>query len=271
VVDHNDALLARARERLRGVRVVANAEARGMSGARNTGVGIARGEVVAFLDDDAVAAPDWVARIAAPYRDPQVLGVGGAIEPRWLAGPPGAFPPEFGWVVGCSYEGLPTVAQPVRNLIGANMSVRREVFDSVGGFRHGIGRVGRVPAGCEETELCIRARQRRPGGVFIYEPTARVMHVVPPARTTWRYFCARCWAEGLSKAQVARARGAHDALASERAYVRRTLPRGVLRGLADARDGDLDGLARASGIVAGLGLTALGYVVGRLRAGVEVG
>lgn len=264
-VDHNAALLGRVREALPEVVAVANDGGRGLSGARNAGVRAATGAVVAFLDDDAVAAPDWLALLAEGYRDPRVLGVGGSIEPQWLAGRPSAFPHEFHWVVGCTYEGMPTAAAPVRNLIGANMSVRRDVLDRAGGFRSGLGRIGRLPLGCEETELCIRARQADPDGVFLYEPRARVEHAVPADRTTWRYFRRRCFAEGLSKAQVSSTTGPRDGLSSERTYTLRTLPVGVARGLADAARGDAAGLGRASAIVAGLAVTTAGYVVGSAR------
>src|SRR5881628_2113045 len=100
-------------------------------------------------------------------------------------------------------------------MIGANMSARRELFSLVGGFRDGIGRLGRLPRGCEETELCIRARQRLPHAQFIYEPRARVTHAVPPSRATWSYFRSRCFAEGLSKARVSSSTGRRDALAAE--------------------------------------------------------
>ena len=77
VVDHEEALLERARAAFAGVTVVPNAGPRGLSGARNTGVELARQDVVAFLDDDAEAEPDWLDRLLAHYRNPDVLAVGG--------------------------------------------------------------------------------------------------------------------------------------------------------------------------------------------------
>lgn len=265
VCDHNGELLARVRAEMPSVLALANEERRGLSGARNTGVRAASGEIVAFLDDDATAAPDWLERLLEPYQDDRVMGVGGAVEPLWPSARPSLFPAEFDWVVGCSYRGLPTRRSPVRNPIGANMSLRREVFATVGGFLTDVGRVGTWPLGCEETELCIRVRRRIPRSVIVYEPRARVRHRVTDERLRWRYFGARCYSEGLSKAVVARHAGSHDGLASERSYATRTLPRGVARGLADAAlRGDGAGLGRAGAIVAGLGITTLGYAVGRL-------
>ncbi len=251
VVDHAPELLARA-ELFDGVRVLPNEGERGLSGARNTGVAASRSDVVAFLDDDAVAEPDWLERLAAEYADPAVLGVGGHVEPAWEGARPHWFPPEFDWVVGCSHPGQPGEVGAVRNFIGANMSFRRDVLDTIGGFRPDLGRVGRRPVGCEETELCLRATGGFPGGVLLHQPEARVRHQVPSSRQTWAYFRSRCFGEGLSKAVVARIAGRQTALASERDYVRRVLPRGLGAGGR-----------RAAALLAGLAVTTIGYAVGR--------
>ncbi|HMJ35912.1 MAG TPA: glycosyltransferase [Baekduia sp.] len=267
VVDHEPDLLGRVRRELPGVVAIPNDQRRGLSGARNCAVRRAGGSIIAFLDDDARADADWLAQLMRAYADSDALGVGGTIEADWLQGRPGWFPAEFDWVVGCSYRGLPETTTNVRNLIGANMSLRREVFELVGGFSTDVGRVGTVPVGCEETDLCIRLRQRRPEATTLLEQRARVRHRVPAGRSRWRYFLRRCFAEGRSKAILAQQLGADDALSAERSYVARTLPRGVVRGVADAvLRRDPAGAQRALAILAGLVMTAAGYITGRVRA-----
>jgi GT2 family glycosyltransferase len=266
VVDHNPSLYGRLSAALSEVTVVENREDPGLSGGRNTGVAVAQGDIVAFLDDDAVAEPDWLKFIGDSYVDPAVVGAGGLILPRWESRPPRWLPPEFYWVVGCSYLGMPHSGAPVRNLLGANMSFRREAFDLVKGFRTGIGRTaGKWPLGCEETEFCIRLSQRSPSSVLLMENRAVAWHLVPSARCRFSYFASRCFAEGLSKALVTISVGGGDGLSAERHYITRTLPRGMARGIIDLLRGDPWGLCRAGAIVAGLTSTAAGYIAGSVH------
>ena len=121
------------------------------------------------------------------------------------------------------------------------MSFRREPLVEVGGFRHELGRVGKIPSGCEETDLCIRIGQLHPEGEIRYDPEAAVDHLVPAARGSLRYFVSRCRGEGRSKAILSALVGPQSGLEAERSYVRRTLPRGFLRGLREALTGHPDG------------------------------
>jgi GT2 family glycosyltransferase len=186
VIDHNDELLALAGDAFGGamsVRVLPSTGPRGLSGARNSAIAASRGDVVAFLDDDAVADGDWLHQMVTTLAEPDVYGVGSAAVPLWPGGErPRWFPPEFDWVVGCSYRGLPTQRASVRNVIGVAMAFRREVFDLAGMFSADVGRVGLAPTGCEETELCIRLRQARPEVVIRYLPDVTVRHRVTDDR-----------------------------------------------------------------------------------------
>jgi glycosyltransferase involved in cell wall biosynthesis len=264
VVDHNSELLARLRAELPDVKVIPNSGDRGLSGGRNTGVAASRGDVVAFLDDDAIAEAGWLEAMADGYIAAAVSGVGGLTLPLWDDTAPRWFPDEFAWVIGCSYQGMLT--GPIRNLMGGNASFRREVFEVAGGFRSGIGRTqGGRPLGCEETEFCIRLHQAAPETVLLYDDRAVIWHRVPQSRSGFHYFRSRCYAEGLSKAQVTRSVGRSDGLSSERRHALVELPRGVVRGLRDVVAGDPSGLGRAASIVAGLAFTTAGYVAGSVR------
>jgi GT2 family glycosyltransferase len=279
VVDHNPELAQRAREELARassddgagpggsapITVVENRHGRGLSGARNTGIESTSTEIVAFLDDDAVPAEGWLSALIAPFADPAVAATGGRAQPVWSPHRPAWFPEELDWVVGCSYIGQPPSLAEVRNPLGCNMAFRRRALDAVGGFREGLGRVGKHPLGCEETELCIRLRQADPSARIVVDPTSVVHHHVTPDRHRFEYFRRRCFAEGISKAAVTGQVGTTDGLSSERTYVTRTLPRGVAGGLVAAvRDRDPDPARRAGAIVAGLCFTVAGYVRGRI-------
>ncbi|WP_214323145.1 glycosyltransferase family 2 protein [Nonomuraea sediminis] len=270
VVDHNPDLHLKLKRAYPQAVVVENTHEQGLSGGKNTGADVATGDIVAYLDDDAVADPGWLEALEEGFQDPDVVGVGGRTDPLWASKRrPRWFPYEFDWTVGCTYRGMPEVKAPIRNVMGGNAAFRREVVAEVGGFHSGIGRSvqGRKsrPLGCEETEFCIRLSQRKPGAVMLFQPSAVIGHKVSRQRERFAYFRSRCYAEGLSKALVTREVGSQDGLASERAHAMKTLPLGALRGVGEALRGDVGGLGRAAAIVIGLAWTTWGYVVGSWR------
>jgi GT2 family glycosyltransferase len=264
VVDHNDELLARAVGTFPDVSVIANRATRGLSGARNTGITAATGAAIAFLDDDAVADQRWLEQLANACEPTNVLGATGPVSPLWIGARPDWLPEEFLWIVGCSFRGSPTGFTDIRNVTGGSMLIKRDVFDLAGVFNSALGRMGPNLVSCEETELCIRAKAAIPDARFVWTSAALIHHKVPAWRLTWKYFAARCYAEGLSKAYLTRL-VAHDSLGTERTYVARTLTSGALAGLADAvKRGRIDGAKRAAAIAIGLGSAALGFARGKL-------
>ena len=264
VIDHNPELLAA----VGGLepKVVPNTGPKGLSGARNTGTELATSEIVAYLDDDATAEPDWLSALVAPFQDPAVKAVGGRAIPNWDTEAPDWFPAEYNWVVGCSHRGLPERQADVRNVIGCNMAFRRESVIELGGFEVGLGRTASRPLGCEETELCIRLRQADDRARVLLEPEARIHHRVPAARTSWRYFFDRCRAEGNSKAYVVGLVGSDDGLASERSYVTSVLPKAFGRALIGLPKAPVQGVKKLVALAGGLLATAGGYAEMKLKS-----
>ncbi|PZE23063.1 glycosyltransferase family 2 protein [Curtobacterium sp. MCBD17_028] len=260
VIDHEPELLRMTQTRWPHLTVVANRGPQGLSGARNTGMHVAYGDVVAFLDDDATAAEDWLRHLVAPFTDPKVIAVGGRAEPVWPAGARSAmYPDELLWIVGCSHRGLPEELAEVRNVLGCSMAFRRRPALAAGGFDTDTGRVGAVPLGGEETELCIRLRQQDPEARILLDPRAVVHHRVSADRATWSYVRSRSYHEGISKAILGRKLGREDALSSETAYAAHVLPAALVRELGQVGRG---GARR----IAAIALMAAATIAGYLRA-----
>jgi hypothetical protein len=265
VVDHNAGLAATARRELTGVTVLESDGTRGLSGARNTGLKAATQPVTVFLDDDAEARPGWLESLVQPYSSPDVVATGGSVYPRWPGRRPRWLPPEFDWVVGCSYRGLPETVSAVRNPIGASMSLRTSLALEAGGFDDAVGRVGTSPRGCEETELAIRLTASRPGSVIFYVPAAAVDHHVSADRLRFGYFVSRCWHEGLSKADVVRMVGSSAGLERERRHTAVVIPAALMRELRSLAAGDAGAGMRMAATITGLSTVVAGYFTGRAR------
>jgi glucosyl-dolichyl phosphate glucuronosyltransferase len=261
-IDHNEELLRRSKEYFDVKRqvgaipliVLANKYNGRLGSARNTAAEFARGEVLAFLDDDAAAATDWLERLIAPYDDEQVGAVGGAPLPVFEVRRPRWFPHEFDWVFGCAYKGLPLARAPLAHLIGANMSARRSVLQEIDGF-HSDNH--------DDMDMCHRiAFTQR---AVLYEPLAIVHHFVPANRVTWRYFWRRCYFVNQGKVGAfANMQNAAN-LSAELAFVARTLTTGILAEIRHVIRGDPYGLARVGAIIVGIVFAGLGHLSGKSR------
>jgi glucosyl-dolichyl phosphate glucuronosyltransferase len=264
VVDHNDELLARCRQEWGASRtgspgeivVIANQFAGRLGSARNTALLHARADIVAFLDDDAEAEPNWLERLLAVYTThPGAVAVGGAPRPNYGAPRPSWFPPDFDWVFGCHYTSLPDRLAPVRHLIGANMSVRRDDMLAVGGF-HADDH--------DDMDLSHRlAREHGPAAV-LYEPLAEVRHYVDPERLTWSYFWRRCFFVNRSKVG---AFADMDDAGNIRAELRFAVGAliALVPALLAAVKGHPERLLQALVGVVGLAVAACGYLAGRAQ------
>lgn len=266
VVDRNPTLFDElaGRHWSQAVRVLASPGS-GLAAARNAGWQAAISPLVAFVDDDAVATPAWLEKLIAA-KDRHVADVvGGWIEPQWSNGEPLWYTRRLGWVVGCSYEGMPRSPAQVRSVIGCNMLIRRSLLEGLGGFDTSFGRTGRGLAGAEETELCIRANQS--GAVVMQIPEASVAQVLPAERGTFAYAIRRAWNEGHSKQQLKTLHG-RVVLGTEARYTRALLREAAARfinGMGRRRPREL---RRASALVAVLTVTTTSFLWHSLTAGV---
>lgn len=173
----------------------------GLSTARNTGLRHARGEVIAFGDDDAFPDRAWLRTLAETLQQENVLVAGGPVEPIFAGELPAWFSDRFlpylaVWDRGPAVQRLTYNEYPRGN----NIAFRREVFDRFGGFTPHLGRKGSSLLSCEETELCLRVE--RAGGAILYVPGARVRHMTVAGRLTPDWLARRFEAQGHSEAIV---------------------------------------------------------------------
>jgi GT2 family glycosyltransferase len=180
----------------------------GLSRARNRGIREASGTYVAFLDDDAVAEPDWLEKILAAFAEaePPPGCVGGKTLPSWEE-------PRPHWLHEALVGSLSIIdwsseaffIEPPYFLVGANIAYDRGLILEVGGFDERIGRVGQTLLSGEETELVNRVRAA--GSPIYYTPKAVVRHLVSRSRLTKSWHFERAKWHGISECLVRRGEG----------------------------------------------------------------
>ena len=180
------------------IKVMLNEKNLGLSESRNRGVSRAKGDIIAFFDDDAIADANWVEELVKMYQEMDAIAAGGCILPLWLTGEPKCLPEEFYWLIGATHKGFPEEVKEVRNTFGSNLSFRSDVLKALGGFRGEMGVKAKGQLQGEETEICDRMRDKFGRGV-IYNNKAIVHHKVFPERLRWRFLVGRAFWQGYSK------------------------------------------------------------------------
>ena len=174
----------------------------GLSIARNTGARESRGEILAYLDDDAVASSSWLTTLYDAYqRDRQLAIAGGKVTLIWPEGTeaPEWLSPGLAGNLGAYDLGDKIIYIDVPGLTprGLNYSIRRSFLEQIGGFNPNLGRVGKKLLSNEElymTELALQG-----GWQVAYLPDALVAHNVAPERLERSWFWQRGWWQGISE------------------------------------------------------------------------
>lgn len=181
----------------------------GSYSARNLGIEQAQGDILAFIDDDALLFPDWAEETVRSYaEDGSVIGLTGPILPLWEHDSMAWFPKELYWIFSCTYWDW-TEKTGVRNGYGTNISFLREAFDSCGTFKSslgvekGWGKSDWQRPGAKETEFSLRVTQKT-GKRIVYNPNTRVRHKVYRYRLSTGFIARRAYWEGYAKALLNR-------------------------------------------------------------------
>ena len=238
VVDGNEGLrkkIATIYNTQDNIQVIASEESIGASGARNLGIRRARGDIIAFLDDDTVTEKRWIEDMINTYQKNDAIAVAGTVLPIWLTKKPDYLPEELYWLVGLTYEGFTKEGVThVRNALGPNMSFKREVFEKVGSFNQdfGFARKGASYIQGEEPEFALRMQNTLGKGV-IYNPNLIVYHKVPEWKTRLRILLRRAFYQGYSKALLKKLSCSPKPLAPEESYLKdlllKYIPRRIRR------------------------------------------
>lgn len=240
VVDGNEQLrkkIATISNTQDNIQVIASEESIGASGARNLGIRRARGDLIAFLDDDTVTEKRWIENLVDTYQKKDAIAVAGKILPIWLAKKPDYLPEELYWLVGSTYEGFAKEGvTEIRNALAPNMSFKREVFEKVGLFNQNFGFARKRASASyiqgEEPEFALRMQNTLGKGV-IYNPNLIVYHKVPEWKTRLRILLRRAFYQGYSKALLKKLSRSPKPLAPEESYLKdlllKYIPRRVRR------------------------------------------
>lgn len=174
----------------------------GLSVARNTGARVASADILAYLDDDAVASPQWLDSLYSAYQHNSRIAIaGGKVTLLWAAGvkPPKWLSSGLAANLGAYDLGDTAIVIQTPGLTprGLNYSIRRQFLTEIGGFDPHLGRIGKNLLSNEELQMTEFALQR--GWEVYYLPKALVAHNVAPERLHPSWFLNRGWWQGISE------------------------------------------------------------------------
>jgi glycosyltransferase involved in cell wall biosynthesis len=205
-----------SKKTIHNVEVIFNHGERGASAARNLGIKQAKGDIVAFVDDDVLLFPEWAQEMVNAYlKDDSIIGVAGSIEPLWDDSSINWFPAELYWIIGCTAWSGWGNGQHVRNGAGANMSFMREGLKQAGGFNTSFGpkrdkQNGRKQGLAEDAELSLRITKKT-GKPVVYHQKARAQHkIYNRSQMSLRYIAERSYQVGCSRVMLKELYGQED-------------------------------------------------------------
>ncbi len=244
------------------IKLFLNEENLGLLLSRNRGAELANGDIVAFIDDDAVADETWIEELVRMYEERNAIAAGGKLLPLWIARRPRWLPEEFYWMIGATHLGFPEEITEVRNTFGSNISFRRDVFLELGGFNPEMGGIkGKSMLQGGETELCDRMRKKFGRGV-VYNPNAVVYHKIFESRTKLGFLMRRAFWQGYSKAVMERVAGG---IGEERGFLGYLLKSRIPARLRGMLGGSGDDALKLVAMLFFTGVVGFGYLWGKVR------
>lgn len=198
--DDTEEVVARLKQTVRRLRYIYEPRL-GVSAARNRGATESRSSLIAFLDDDAVASGDWLARLHDTMeQSPWIAAASGPIELRWTRPAPPWVRGLEGWYGRFDLGPDPKAIEYPLFPYASNLMFRREAFLSIGGFPIELGPRGKLRIANEEDGLFRRFAERK--WLVMYEPRALVHHWVHLDRLSRRYLLNRGVTQGKSEVLV---------------------------------------------------------------------
>jgi len=205
---------------LRNVRVIFNGDRGGLSECRNLGIKKSRGDIIAFIDDDAVLFPNWAEELLKTFNlHDTVVGVTGPALPLWKDGSLSWFPKEFYWIIGCSeWKELENSVCEVEYAWGVNMAFRKSVFSKVY-FRNlytkGAHKEGKLGPVGDDRHFSLEVK-RIVGGKIVYNPNMKVWHKVPAFKLKSKFIRRYAFWQGYSDAMFKwKFKNTHERLRTE--------------------------------------------------------